>query len=92
MSSNQKKIIATCKGYEQFGLITVCWLWNLYETHNGERSVTKFHAGEVLQKPDIDYSMAAKIDSWLHGGPLPKGKRLTRDTQHAIKKSHLKIN
>lgn len=70
----QKKpvFVETIIGYEQFGLITICWFWNLYQNSNGTRSCTKFHGGEVEPTQNTDYSAPTQIDRWLHGGPLPR--------------------
>lgn len=63
--------VATAVGYEQFGLITIRWFWNLYEDPSGKRSMAKFHGGEVKPSRKTDYSIPAQVDRWLHGGPPP---------------------
>lgn len=68
---NRIHFVETITGYEQFGLITIRWFWNLYEAEDGTRSSVKFHGGEIKPNRKIDYSAAARIDRWLHGGPPP---------------------
>lgn len=46
--------------------------YNLYEDHTGLRKSKLFYGRELQDIPDhADFSVAAQVDGWVHGGDLP---------------------
>ncbi|WP_412057080.1 hypothetical protein [Bartonella sp. DGB2] len=73
MFKKQKTIVATLSGYANHKAGVQQVFYNLYEDKYGRRFMQRFEGKTYNYTPfGADFSVAAYVDAWLHGGSLPQ--------------------